>query len=112
MERVFGVFAPVIGGANNKPMTERLFSRCGKEAVNIAFLHPVIFCIEFTLDGMEFICSGCFSHQVYACIPRIYALFTRPISVNPNLAVQIFIASLIAEVRANQVFKIRAFFPC
>jgi hypothetical protein len=42
------MYAPVVGSADNDSMAERFFTGRGKEAVNIAFLHTVIFCIEFT----------------------------------------------------------------
>jgi hypothetical protein len=62
LQCILGVFAPVVGGADNNPVGKRLFTGRGKKAINIAFLDAVFIAIKFTLYGVEFIRPCCFSY--------------------------------------------------
>jgi len=53
-QRVFGVFGPVVGGCDDDSLGKRLLPRCSKEAVDVAFVDPLIRGEALALDGMVF----------------------------------------------------------
>ena len=68
MQGIVGVFAPVAGCGDDDAVGKRLFTGCGKEAVNITLLDAVIFCIKLALNGVVFSRALGLCYQVNAGI--------------------------------------------
>ncbi|MDZ7922910.1 MAG: hypothetical protein U5M23_02400 [Marinagarivorans sp.] len=81
------MFVPIIGGGHNNAAGKRLFAGCGKEAVYVALLYAVIFCIAFALNGVVFVGALGFGYKVYTGIAGIYTLLFCPIAIESYIAV-------------------------
>lgn len=106
-----GIFRPVARGADNDAVRERLLAGCREEAVDVRLFDPIVFRVELTLNGIKLIGAAGLCYEVDASVSTIETSFLSPIGVEPNLRVKIGIGSFIAEVSANQLLKIGAFFP-
>jgi hypothetical protein len=107
---IFSVLAPVDRGSDNNAVGEVLFTGCRKETVYVALLDMVIFRVKLALDGMELARAIGSGHQVNACIALVQSLRGHPVGIRSDITVQIAINGFVAQVCANQLFKISAFF--
>ena len=65
---VLGVLGPVIGGADDNAMCERLAPRRGEKAVDILLLQLVVRIEELALDSVDFAAAGHLRHQIDAVV--------------------------------------------
>ena len=110
LQSVFGVLAPVVGGANNNTVRENLFAGCGEKAVNIAFIDLVGFSVELALNCVVLTRAASQGDEVNACVPLIETLLFGPVGIGPNLAIEIAVARFVAKVAEYQLFKVGALF--
>lgn len=109
-QSVFGVLAPVVGGADDHPVGERLFARRGEKAVDVLFLKLVGGVVELALDGVELAGAGGLRHQVDAGVARVQALGFRPLGIGPHLTVKVAVTGRVAQVADHQLLEIGALF--
>ena len=108
-QRVLRVLGPVIGGADNDPVGKGLATRRSEEAIDVLLLQLVIRVVELALDGVDFTRAGDFGHQVDAIVLGSEALTRRPLRPSPDLAVQILVGGLVAQLSEDQFLEVRAF---
>lgn len=108
-QSIFGMSAPVVRGGDDDAVLESALASSRKEAVNVTFLDPIIFRVEFALDGVELVCARRLRHQIYTGVLAIQALILSPNRIRPHVAVEVAICGLGAEVSEHELFEIRAF---
>jgi len=105
LQGLFGVGAPVVGGADDQAVREGLLAGCREEAVDVSFLQPVVFRVELALHGMEFAGGGP-GHQIDPGVLRVDPLFARPVGVHPDVLVEVLVARLVGEVALDEPLEV------
>lgn len=114
---VVGVFGPLVAGADDDAVGEGRLTGCGEEAVDVAFGYFVVWGVELALNGVGFVrfgagfCAGfCLGDKIDANVAGIPAFLFCPIAIKPNIAIEIGIDGLMAEINADELFEVVAFF--
>ena len=79
-------------------MGERLLPGSSEETVYILLLDAVFFCVELALNSMKFAGALSFGDKVDSGIFCVETLLSGPISIGPNLVVEICVGRFVAEV--------------
>ena len=109
-QRVLRIVSPVVRRGDDDAMLERLLPGGGEEAVDVAFLDGVVFRVELALDGVEFACPSGACDEVDAGVGFADAKFVGHVGEHPDVAVEVGVGGLIAEVDADELFEVGAFF--
>lgn len=109
-EGLRGVVGPVERRGDDDAVREGLLAGGGEEAVDVLFADLVIGVVELALDGVELVGVAGLGDEVDAGVLGDEVLGFRPIGVGPNIRVKVGIGRLVAEVGADKVFEIGAFF--
>ena len=115
-EGFFGVLAPVIGGGDDDALGEGLAAGGGEEAVDVGLAHAVVGGEALALDGVVFLGAPGLGDEVDAGVLRGSAElrgadFLGPVGEEPDVVVEILLAGLVAEVGADELLEVGAFFP-
>src|SRR5450759_3274214 len=87
LQRILGVFAPLVCRGDDDAMREWLFAGGGKEAVDVTFLQAVVFGIQLALNSMVFARATGFGDKINAGITCIQPLQFCPIAIRPNITI-------------------------
>lgn len=96
LQGVLGVLAPVVGGGDDEAMGERLLARGGEETVDISLLDAIVLCLELALDGVVLACALGAGDQVDTGVACVQAAFFGPISISPDVFVQVAVGRFVA----------------
>ena len=109
-EGLLGVFRPVVDRRDDDAVLERFLSGRREEAIDVFFRDTIIGVVKFTLDGVEFVSASGLGDEVDTGVFGDQSLELRPLGVRPDVAVEISVGRLVAEVGADKLFEVGAFF--
>ena len=110
LQGVLGVLTPVVGGGHDDAVRERRLARGSEETVDVLFLDFVVLGVQLALNRVVLAGALGARHQVDTCVLAAEALLLGPLCVHPHLVVQITVGGLIAQVGADQLLEVGAFF--
>lgn len=104
-----GITTPVISRSDDDAMAKWSLAGGGEEAVNVALLQTIGFVVTFALNGMILVGRTGFGYQVDSDIFSILTIDLGPITIHPDIAVEVGIGGFVGQICSDQFFEIGTF---
>lgn len=90
--------APVVRGTHDDAVDEGLLPGGCEKTVDVALLQTVILGIQLALDRVGFACAVRPCDQVDPGVALVESLRLSPITVGPDVAVEVTVSRLVAQI--------------